>query len=218
MMPAKSVNESKIGKENIMKANTDLQREKTITLRLSEEDARAINEMAVQVNMTASGLLETFIPYLTGGLYNNDSNEFAADRWFKLAADLRENSFLSYLCSYNLNEVQEVVGLLEDIEEFKEVLTDVKNDKMTLKELLSDLIDSEELREISDDYEKVKAFYIKSTLEELNWRKEQISFYWAAYQKESGTDETYEQAIKKHCEWKKRIFSIMVDRAKRRTL
>ena len=103
--------------------------------------------------------------------------------------------------------VENLLRLQECADSLKREISNVKENKMTLKQLLTGLVDSEEVRTISDDYEKLKALYIEKKQEEMECCLEQTALYWDDYQKESSA-ETYEQAIKKLRKWKKESFQV----------
>lgn len=142
--------------------------EQIITLNITEDSAQRLNHMVGEANFSVAELLENFIADLTCGMYNNGSNECdAALNWFELVADWRnDHSFLSYLCTNYLDGVQEVIDLQDDIDCLEVQLADAGNDKMTLKQILSGLVDCEEVRSVNGNYEKAKALYIESMLEE----------------------------------------------------
>lgn len=189
---------------------TDSLKEITITLNLPERAALSFNKLAGEADMSATELIESFITDLTDRIYAYKSNESDMIlNWFRWKTQSCDYSFLSYLCSnhYYMDCVENLLRLQECADSLKREISNVKENKMTLKQLLTGLVDSEEVRTISDDYEKLKALYIEKKQEEMECCLEQTALYWDDYQKESSA-ETYEQAIKKLRKWKKESFQV----------
>ena len=180
-----------------------------ITLNITEDSAQRLNHMVGEANFSVAELLENFIADLTGGLENNGSNECdAAQHWFELVTYWPDHSFLSYLCSNYSDGVQDVIDLQDDIECLETQLADARNDKMTLKQILSGFEDCEEVRSVNGNYEKAKALYIESMLEEIKCYQKELDIYWNGYQKESGSDETLEDAVAKLRKWQTKSFEV----------
>lgn len=96
----------------------------------------------------------------------------------------------------------------DDIEGLETQLADARNDKMTLKQILSGFEDCEEVRSVNGNYEKAKALYIESMLEEIKCYQKELDIYWNGYQKESGSDETLEDAVAKLRKWQTKSFEV----------
>lgn len=189
-------------------------RERKLILNLSDADVDRLCRIAGIAQLTVSQLLESFIGDLVSGTYSNGSDERdAAKKWYERSCYYSYSyplkSFLSHLCKYGIECVEDVLSLQEDIDDLSADLEKAENNLMSLEELLSELIESNELNKIAGDYEKVKAMYIEFTTRELNWSKERFAEYWKDYLEESNTNETLEEALVQLRKWQSEKEALM---------
>lgn len=143
-------------------------KERNISIRLSNADAKRLWEKAGSVGLTASELLENFIGDLVSGTYSNGSDERdSAQQWFDRCGFgmFPEMTFLRYLvwCS----DLEFVIELLEDIHTAKEELeyADTHMDEFAKEEIegwKEDLIGWE--KQLNDTF-----------LEYLEWTKDELT-------------------------------------------
>lgn len=156
-------------------------RERNLAVKLSDADCRRIAEKAGRVGMTVEGLIASFIGDLVDGTYTNGSDErMYAQAWFDRCGFemMAERTLLSWLIISD-----GVEWFMRDYEfklSYEEELECVMNVESPTEE---DLLMAEDLRdEIANCEDELRSAY-----------------------DESGSDETYEDAVEKVVAWARRL-------------
>lgn len=144
----------------------ELSLQRTIRIRLPDDDIEALCRKAGGVDLTAGELLENFISDLVGGSMTNGSDERMLalqwfDRcWFSIG---REMTFLSYLIDYDL--VDEAMDYWTDLEGYHEqddLDEDDKEDMAYYKEELDTLF-----KEYKEYYPKSYESSVEAAMEKV---------------------------------------------------
>lgn len=164
--------------------------ERTLILKLSDADCKRISEKAGAVGMTVAQLLESFIGDLVDGTYSNGSDErMYADEWFNRCgfAMFPDCTFLRWLIERD--SLDEVLGLLDDIQEAKAELADGDAS--------------------ADGWEPGVR---EELLEDIDcWQKE-IEEHWVEYTiRPKFGHGSFEEEIKKVLDWHEKYCSLLTD-------
>lgn len=121
-------------------------RERTIQIRLSDDDVARISEKAASVGLTVSELLGNFIEDLTDGAHSNGSDErMLANEWLERCGFMREQTFLAFLIDQG--ELQPYLDSLDYIAELEGDLREAAEQEE--REAIQEDIDRE--REITEN-------------------------------------------------------------------
>lgn len=111
----------------------ELSLQRTLTIRLPDDDIEALCRKAGSVDLTVGELLENFISDLVGGSRTNGSDErMLAHQWFDRCwfSMVQEMTFLSYLIAYG--QLDEAMAYWNDLEGYKEQENLDEDDKADL--------------------------------------------------------------------------------------
>lgn len=192
-------------------------KERTVRLKLSDEECENILRKAGMVGLTVEELLENFICDFTDSDRSNGSDERElAYMWYErcgFGSFPNENTFLSYLIENN--EVDSILSLVTDLESSKGVLAEAEEDLKNgfMKDNLrgetytwKDLIYSDGTPSYSsmEEWEEETRADIESEKEYIKRLEEDIEEYCNDYMKiySPKTDFVFEDELSKIREWK----------------
>lgn len=150
----------------------ELSLQRTITIRLPDDDIEALCRKAGGADLTVGELLENSISDLVGGSRTNGSDErMLAHQWFDRCwfSIGHEMTFLSYLIDYDLvNEAMDYWTDLEIYQEQDDLDEDDKEDMAYYKEELDTLF-----KEYKEYYPESFEFSVEEAMEKVvKWSRE----------------------------------------------
>ena len=158
-------------------------KERTITVRLSDEDCESVFKLCGEHNITVAGLVESFIGDLVGGTYTNGSDERDYARryfercWFGM---FPEPTLLNWLLNSGYDVYSDFLEVINDIGTGYAELEDYKKNPS--------VFDQEEIEFLKTDIEdweqqiaEIKADFLKGN-EKADWEKEveKVGQWWKA--------------------------------------